>query len=87
MCNDLVYLKIASESPPPSPQKTKTKQKQKKNNATTSNLHSGLILLRFAAPWPLFLIGPAPWPNTSRILRGHNCISVKFVEVQRIGFS
>ena len=44
MYNDLVYLKIASESPPPSPPKTKTKQKQKKNNATTSNLHSGLIL-------------------------------------------
>ena len=46
MYNDLVYLKIASESPPPSPRKTKTKtkQKQKKNNATTSNLHSGLIL-------------------------------------------
>ena len=42
MYNDLVYLKIASESPPPSPPKTKTKQK--KNNATTSNLHSGLIL-------------------------------------------
>ena len=64
MCNDLVYLKIASESPPPppSPRKTKTKQKQKKNNATTSNLHSGLILLRFAAPWPLFLI--PYWPST-----------------------
>ena len=44
MYNDLVYLKIASESPPLSPPKTKTKQKQKKNNATTSNLHSGLIL-------------------------------------------
>ena len=44
MYNDLVYLKIASESPPPSSPKTKTKQKQKKNNATTSNLHSGLIL-------------------------------------------
>ena len=46
MYNDLVYLKIASESPPPSPRKTKTKtkEKQKKNNATTSNLHSGLIL-------------------------------------------
>ena len=46
MYNDLVYLKIASEYPPPSPRKTKTKtkQKQKKNNATTSNLHSGLIL-------------------------------------------
>ena len=52
MYNDLVYLKTAFESHFPLEKKTKqskTKQNKgkKKNNATTSNLHSQLILWGF----------------------------------------
>ena len=43
MYNDLVYLKIASESPLPLQKKKQNKEK-KKNNTTTSNLYSRLIL-------------------------------------------
>ena len=45
MCNDLSYLKTAFELNL-SLKKNKIKQNKgkKKNNATTSNLHSGLIL-------------------------------------------
>ena len=45
MCNNLIYLKTAFESHLPL-EKNKTKQNigKKKHNATTSKLHSGLIL-------------------------------------------
>ena len=45
MYNDLIYLKTAFESHLPlEKQKTKQNKRKKKNNATTSNLHSRLIL-------------------------------------------
>ena len=43
MYNDLVYLKTAKDRTSPL-KKAKQNKGKKKNNATTSNLHSGLIL-------------------------------------------